>query len=35
MVDFYVMMIHKNAITLDKVPGKWRAAVEKALKGDE
>lgn len=31
MVNFYVMMITKGVITIDDVPTKWRADVEKAL----
>ena len=34
MVNFYVMMIHKGAITLENVPEKWHTEVEIALKGD-
>ena len=31
MVDFYVMMIRKGAVTLDDVPSKWRNEVEAKL----
>lgn len=32
MVAFYVNRIKKGKMTLDQVPEKWRADVEKALK---